>query len=492
VIAREDLPVAVIGGGPVGLAAAAHLIERNVPVQVFEAGETVAANMRDWAHVRVFSPWHLNIDSAARKILTRHGWQEPEADGLPTGGDIVARYLKPLADTPELRGVIETGARVVAISRQGLDKVTSRGRAERPFALTIEGKDGRRRIVLASAVIDASGTWQNPNPMGAAGLPVAGEHAYADRIAYGIPDILGAARAAYAGRRTLVLGGGHSAANVLIDLATLAETDRDVAIVWALRGTDLSRVFGGGADDQLEARGKLGSDLRALVDRGTLQLVTGFSVEEIAEEGGALIVTGRTADGPLTLGPVDRIVACTGQRPDLAMTRELRLDLDPWLECARVLGPEIDPNLHSCGSVPPHGYKQLSHPEPDYFAVGIKSYGRAPTFLMATGYEQVRSIAAFLAGDIAAADDVQLVLPETGVCTVSFGGEAVTGGGSCCGSPAPKKAEEIKIEAVAEASSCCGGPAPGEVDACCVKDAEAKAQGETGCGCGSSAKQQAA
>ncbi|NWG25098.1 MAG: NAD(P)-binding domain-containing protein, partial [Pseudorhodoplanes sp.] len=302
-IEREDLPVAVIGGGPVGLAAAAHLIERNVPVQVFEAGKTVAANMRDWANVRVFSPWHLNIDSAARKILARHGWQEPEADGLPTGGEIVARYLQPLADTPELSRVIETGARVVAISSQGMDKVASRGRAGRPFALTIEGKDGRRRIVLASAVIDASGTWQNPNPMGASGLPVPGEHDYADRIAYGIPDILGRDRATYAGQRTLVLGGGHSAANVLIDLATLAETDRDVAIVWALRGTDLSRVFGGGADDQLEARGKLGSDLKALVDRGALQLVTGFAVEQIAEEAGALLVGGRTADGPRPQGP---------------------------------------------------------------------------------------------------------------------------------------------------------------------------------------------
>ena len=112
------------------------------------------------------------------------------------------------------------------------------------------------------------------------------------------------------------------------------------------------------------------------------------------------------------LGPVDRIIVCTGQRPDLSLTRELRLDLDPWLESARALGPMIDPNLHSCGSVLPHGYKQLAHPEPGYFAVGIKSYGRAPTFLMATGYEQVRSVAAHLAGDEAAANDVRLVLSD--------------------------------------------------------------------------------
>ena len=149
----------------------------------------------------------------------------------------------------------------------------------------------------------------------------------------------------------------------------------------------------------------------------------------------------------------------TGQRPDLAMTRELRLDLDPWLECPRVLGPMIDPNLHSCGTVRPHGYKELAHPEPGYFTAGIKSYGRAPTFLMATGYEQARSIVAHLAGDHAAADEVHLVLPETGVCSTNL---------------APSKE-----------ASCCGGPAPQGVDACCVQETVAKATGAKGCGCGS-------
>jgi hypothetical protein len=159
------------------------------------------------------------------------------------------------------------------------------------------------------------------------------------------------------------------------------------------------------------------------------------------------------------IGPFERIIVATGQRPDLAMTRELRLDLDPWLECPRALGPMIDPNLHSCGTVRPHGYKELAHPEPGYFTAGIKSYGRAPTFLMATGYEQVRSIAAYLAGDQAAADEVRLILPETGVCSVNL--------------------------APANAEACCGGPAPAGADACCVEDANAKASGASGCGSGS-------
>ena len=158
-------------------------------------------------------------------------------------------------------------------------------------------------------------------------------------------------------------------------------------------------------------------------------------MERIDRRGDGLTVSERGAD-PRMLGPVDRIVVCTGQRPDLSLTRELRLDLDPWLESARALGPMIDPNLHSCGSVPPHGYKQLAHPEPGYFAVGIKSYGRAPTFLMATGYEQVRSVAAHLAGDEAAAKDVRLVLPETGVCSTNLA-PSIAASEGCCGGPAP-------------------------------------------------------
>ena len=282
---------------------------------------------------------------------------------------------------------------------------------------------------------------------------------FADRIAYGVPDVLGRDRATYADRRVLVIGGGYSAANVLLDLARLAETDHRMQIDWAVRAGDLKRIFGSGAADKLKARGKLGDDLRKLVESGRVHLTLGFAVEKIERNGDVLAVTERAASNARTLGPFDRIVVCTGQRPDLSMTRELRLDLDPWLESARTLGPMIDPNLHSCGSVPPHGYKQLAHPEPGYFAVGVKSYGRAPTFLMATGYEQVRSIAAHLAGDEAAASDVRLVLPETGVCSTNIAAE------------------------IAANAGCCGGPAPAKADACCADDATAKASGADGCGC---------
>jgi hypothetical protein len=203
--------------------------------------------------------------------------------------------------------------------------------------------------------------------------------------------------------------------------------------------------------------------VKDLVDARKITLVTGFSATAVRAAGQQVVLEGETADGLRTLGPVDRIIVATGQRPDLTVTRELRIELDPWLESARALGPLIDPNIHSCGSVPPHGHRELSHPEAGFYTVGVKSYGRAPTFLLMTGYEQVRSVAAAIAGDMEAADDVRLVLPETGVCTTQF--------------------EPVN----AVSAECCGGPAPAAVDACCVADAQSKASTGRGCGCGRSA-----
>ena len=455
---RESPPIAVIGGGPVGLAAAAHLIARGLPVKIYEAGPAVGSNLRDWGHVRVFTPWRYCVDRAATALLAHRGWRMPDGDAFPTGGELVNAYLEPLAATPELTDVIETNARVTAISRHGLDKVVSRGREARPFILIVKVGDSIRRD-LARAVVDASGTWATPNPLGASGLPAIGEAEFSDRIAYGVPDILDRDRHLYAGRKTLVVGSGHSAANALLELAQLAETEPRTSFLWATRSADLARIYSGGDADQLPARGELGANVRELVDQGRVEHMTGFAVLALKEERSAIVVEGETTKGVQWIGPVDRIIAATGQRPDVSLTRELRLDLDPWLESAKALGPLIDPNVHSCGSVPPHGHRELSHPEPGFYTVGVKSYGRAPTFLLLTGYEQVRSIAAAIDGDMAAADDVRLVLPETGVCSTR---------------PA---------SASSSSAGCCGGPAPARVDACCLADAQAKDLGKPGCGC---------
>jgi thioredoxin reductase len=409
---QQNHPIAIIGAGPVGLAAAAQFARKGLTFTVFEGGESVAASVRDWGHVRLFSPWRYNVDDSARAILEAEGWVMPEEDAIPTGAELSALYLEPLADTPALQPHIETNTRVTGITRLGIDKVVSAGREAAPFVLHVEDESGRTRRVLARAVIDASGTWGRFNPLGAGGLPAEGEAENADRICYRIPDILGADRTDYDDARILVVGAGHSAANAILDLLRL---ERPAQVTWAIRGERPARLYGGKREDGLPARGALGDRLAEAVENGGVTLVNRFSITSVNREAGSsLTVTG--ADGR-SLGPFDRIIATTGQRPDLSLTRELRLDLDPWLESARALGPLIDPNLHSCGSVRPHGHRELSHPEPGFYIVGMKSYGRAPTFLMMTGYEQVRSITAALTGDLAGADDVRLILPETGVCS---------------------------------------------------------------------------
>lgn len=438
-----NLPVAVIGAGPVGLAAVAHLLERGETPIVFEAGAEVGANVRDWAHVRMFSPWQFTVDGATVRLLEKHGWHMPAADALPTGGELVEDYLLPFAQLPEVREHIHLNARVMAVSRRDVDKMKDNGREDAPFVLHIAYADGREAIIEARAVIDASGTWQQPNPLGAGGLPAIGEKRHKERIAYGIPDIVGTASDRYANQRVMVVGSGHSAINALLELADLQRDYPDTQILWAMRGTNLARVFGGGEDDALPARGALGSRIEAHIRQGDIHMLTPFRVREIqaADSGQAGInVIGETPDGVQTV-TVDEIITATGARPELTLLRELRLELDSSLESTRTLAPMIDPNLHSCGTVPPHGEAELRHPEKDFYIVGMKSYGRAPTFLLATGYEQVRSVVAALVGDFEAARDVRLVLPETGVCNTNLGG----GGDACCSPASATRASATTI-----------------------------------------------
>ncbi len=421
-------PVAVIGAGPVGLAAAAHLLARGLQPLVFEAGDAVGSSIREWGHVRIFSPWEYDLDPVAVELLARHGWTAPDGDGYPTGTDIVERYLEPLAATPEIAAVLRLNARVLGVTRAGIDKLKDAGRDEAPFELVVD-ESGVETRYLAASVIDASGTWTRPNPLGAGGLPAAGERAHADRIVYGIPDVLDRDRSRYAGKRVLVVGSGHSAFNAILDLVTLRDSEPATQIVWAIRGQAPGRKYGGGGDDQLPARGALGSAVRELVADGSIALAAGFQTRAVSIAGQRLVL----ADGTREIA-ADEVIAATGFRPDLRLLGELRLDLDDRVEAARALAPLIDPNLHSCGSVPPHGVDELSHPDAGVYMVGMKSYGRAPTFLLRTGYEQVRSVVAALAGDWDAARRVELVLPETGVCSAKPAPAEAAAPAACCGS----------------------------------------------------------
>lgn len=429
----SELPVVVIGAGPTGLAAAAHLTDRGLPFVVLEAGDHVGTAVSQWGHIRTFTPWQYIADPTAEKLLAPTGWSRPSTPVPPTGAELVEHYLRPLGTL--FAQQVRFGQRVVAVSRDGMDKTRSVGRAERAFLVRVQDRDGRLDEVRARAVIDASGTWSGRNPLGGSGLPARGERE-ADAFLVGpLPDVLGADRGRFAGRRTLVVGAGHSAANTLLNLARLAQEAPGTQIVWAIRGSSPSKVYGGGAADELAARGRLGTDLRGLVESGAVRLVTGFSIGALEPAGDTVTVVGQTPDGEVRLDGLHAVAAATGFRPDLAMLAELRLDLDPGLEAPRALGPLIDPAFHSCGTVPPHGHLDLAHPEEGFYIVGMKSYGRAPTFLITTGNEQVRSVVAALAGDRAAAEEVQLVLPETGVCSVNAAGQDTAATGGCCGTP---------------------------------------------------------
>ena len=484
----DERPVVVIGAGPAGLAAAAELMARDLPVLVLEKGDRAGAAVSAWGHVRLFSMWRDLVDPAAEKLLVDAGWQRPDDDGYPTGREWIDSYLAPLADT--LGDRVRFGTEVTGVSRLGRDRVVDAGRAEQPFTVRVHTGDGEERL-LARAVVDASGTWDSPNPVGGDGLSAIGETAAAERISHRIPD-LGEeeTRIRHAGRTTAVVGRGHSALTSLVALAALAQENPETKTVWVLRRSEVGDAFGGGTADQLAERGALGRNARAAVEAGHVEVVTGFRTAEVRSVDSGLVLVD---EGGRELEPVDEVVALTGFRPDLSLLSEVRLALDPALQAPVKLAPLIDPNQHSCGTVYPHGAAELAHPEEGFFLAGMKSYGRAPTFLALTGYEQVRSIAAHLAGDHEGAARVELVLPETGVCGGAglFDGPTATKADAdgCCG-PSP----ETVREPAAEQGGCCGGLAVSEPPAISLSDSSTvpleKTVLDTGSGCCSVPAQQ--
>jgi thioredoxin reductase len=436
------LPVAIIGGGPVGLAAAAHLTIRNQPFILFEAGSTVASSILSWRHIRVFSPWKYNIDKAAKLLLQQTGWNSPPEDGLPTGNELYHEYLKPLSELPMFKGRIFLNARVLAVGKRNVDKMKTWGREKVPYVIQVSLNNEIQQFE-ARSVIDASGTWASPNPIGSGGVYAFGEIENRNRIFYGIPDILNDHADRYKNKSVLVVGSGHSSINAILELDKLKAQYPDTEIHWVLRKKSIQDVYGGQEDDQLEARGTLGIRIEQLVENDRLNVYTPFQIQQIINKTDKLTVIGIQYDQKFALPGIDEIISNTGSRPDFSFLREVRLNIDPSLESVSEIAELIDPNIHSCGTVRPHGEKELRHPDKDFYIVGSKSYGRAPTFLMATGYEQVRSIAAAIDGDLEAAQSVELDLPETGVCNTSVSGS----GGACCG---------VMPHVKTKASACCG------------------------------------
>ena len=424
----STLPVAIIGAGPIGLAAAAHLVERGIDFTIFEAGDQVAASVRSWGHTHLFSPWKHLVDPAARRLLEAQGWELRDPERAPSGTELVERYVEPLAELSEIASRIRLRVEVTAVTREGMDRTRTRGRAATPFALRIRTADGDVQDVTARAVIDASGTYLSPNSLSSSGLELLGMNDIADAVTPALPDVLGHDRVRFAGRRTTVVGAGHSAANTLLALVELCRQEPGTSVTWLIRNAQAVRVSSS-ADDELADRARLGGRVDQAVADGVITVIDGFEIirgRRGTKDGGTVELVGHR-QGEVVTHETDVVVNATGFRPDLDMLREIRLELDEIVEAPKRLAPLIDPNVHSCGTVEPHGFQELTHPERGFFIVGMKSYGRAPTFLLATGYEQVRSVTAWLAGDTASASQVQLTLPATGVCSASAGG-----GGGCC------------------------------------------------------------
>lgn len=431
---KSQLPIAIIGAGPVGLAAAAHLVKRNLPFILLEAGDRVGSNLLSWSHIRVFSPWRYNIDKIALELLEASSWQKPDDEGLPTGGELVDQYLHPLSELPQIEPFLHLSSKVISITRKNMDKMKTRGREDQPFVIQVR-QNGKNVLHEAKAVIDASGTWQNNNPIGSGGVFAFGEAEQQDHIFYGIPDVLGSFRERYSNKNVLVVGGGHSAINTILELDKLKDEFPETNIHWVLRKKHVREVYGGQENDALPERGALGTKIEQLIQQDRVSVYTPFQIQEIVEEDNRMTIIGLQNDNLNALRGIDEIIANTGTRPDISFLRELRVEFDPTVESVPAIAGLIDPNIHSCGTVRPHGELELQQKEKDFYIVGMKSYGRAPTFLMATGYEQVRSVVAALAGDLEAARKVELDLPETGVCSSDN-----LDGIACCGTSESKVA----------------------------------------------------
>ncbi|KON87844.1 glutamate synthase [Sporosarcina globispora] len=427
----KGLPVAIIGAGPVGLAAAAHLASRRQSFILLESGKQAGANINSWGHIRLFSPWRYNIDKAAAKLLSANGWVQPQMEALPTGEELVEHYLSPLSRLPEIKPFIHLNTKVLSVGRRDTDKMKTANRENIPFVIHVE-QNGEYKTFESKAVIDASGTWGNPNPASSSGIWLAEEQQLKEKIFYGIPDIAGSEQQRFRNKRIAVVGGGHSAINALLDLAILKKSYPETEILWIMRRNQVEDAYGGEEKDALEARGLLGSRIRQLVNNGQVKVISPFRIQLVKESEAGIKLIGSQNGKHSSLDDIDEMIVNTGSRPNFSIINELRTSIDPATESVEALAPLIDPNIHSCGTVRPHGEKELRQPEKNFYIVGSKSYGRAPTFLMATGYEQVRSVAAYLSGDYAAAEKVELDLPETGVCSVNLKSSCDEHASSCC------------------------------------------------------------
>jgi hypothetical protein len=392
--------LAILGAGPVGLEAALAAAERGWPFTVYEAGDRPAAGVAAWGHVRLFSPWDLDASPRARARLANAGRPVPEGTDCPTGAELVEHLLAPLAELPEIAPRLVTGARVVEVSRDGLvksDEIGTGRRGERPFRLLVERGDdegGTERIERAGVVLDCTGTWGNPNRLGDGGIAAPGERALGERIVRHPPDLRGDGDG-WAGSTVLLVGAGHSAQTAARDLAALASRRPGTRVVWAMRSEDaldLDRVD----NDPLPERARLADEAAVLAGGGgrAVEVHRGVVVEALEPAGGRVRATlRRRADGSTVEVEADRVLSLTGYVGDDRLYRQLQVH-----ECYATSGPMnlsaalLGAAAGDCLTQTSHGVETLVNPEPGFFLLGIKSYGRNTTFLMGVGWVLVDEV----------------------------------------------------------------------------------------------------
>jgi len=396
--------IAVIGSGPIGLEAALQARTLGADVRVYEAG-TVAQNVSEWGHIELFTPFGMNHTRLGRQTLESAGHVLPDDDAFQTGAEWRETYLLPLAEKTELADCLRTRTRVVTISRDSLLKHEHIGdgvREERPFRLLIE-EGGSECYEEADIVFDCSGTWSNPNWLGAGGTPALGERAARPRIAYHPVDIF-AQRARFAGRRTLLVGDGLSAATTAVALAELAAEAPDTRYVWATRGCGPAPIAPI-PDDPLARRAALteAANRIALQSKGGVTWMPDTSVRAIhwKEDEEGFAVTLATSGGERE-DRFDEVIANVGYEPDDSLYRQLQVhecyaSRAPMKLAASLLAASAGAG-GDCLQLGGFGPDVLVTPERGFFILGMKSYGRNSAFLLRTGHEQVRDAFVLLTG----------------------------------------------------------------------------------------------
>ena len=388
--------LAILGAGPIGLDAALAAAERSLPFTVFEAADEVGGHLRSWGHLRLFTPWSLNVSARMRAHLKRAGVPVPDGDGYPTAAEFRERVLLRVAELPEIAPHLETHTRVLEVGREGLlkhEEIASAARQARPFRLLLRDASGRERTARASRVLDTTGTWSHPNALGDGGIAAPGETTQGFFISHELPapDDPSWARA-----RVLLVGAGHSAQTAARALA--ARDSGSPGWVWAMRRMPAAPL----ADDPLPERAALARAACAIADRppAGCEVFRGVVIERLRREGDRVAVSLRPLDeGGAVEVVVDRVLALVGATPDASLYRQLQIH-----ECYASGAPmKLSTALLAAGGASAdcldqaaHGVAALANPEPDFFILGVKSYGRNSNFLLRVGYSQVDEVFATL------------------------------------------------------------------------------------------------